>query len=176
LYSGITVLNNPVYPATISLPFFYNNFYTDTTVFGANGDDYQAFMTAMFVGDFTLTTPTSIAIDICSDDDSFVYISGGVFGHGTLVTDNGGIHPASCTAANTNTALLNNVVPGSYTLSAFYADRMHFGAALRIDSNLSLTAPGTPEPATILLTVLGLIATVACARRQIRRGTSARSS
>lgn len=156
---NVSVLNNPVYPAVISLPFTDYNMFTNTTILGQNGDDANAFLTAMFVGDFTLSAPGSVSFNACSDDDEFVYLSGGIFGaNGTMVVDNGGIHGLSCTSGNVNTSLLSNVPAGSYTLTVFYADRQRVAAAFQLSSELDLTPPGAvvPEPGTAGLLGLGL--------------------
>jgi hypothetical protein len=154
----VSVLNNPVYPSTILLPFTDDNMYTNTTVLGANGDDASAFLTAAFTGTFTLTADSAVTIPtVCSDDDEFVYLSGGVFGNGTNVLDNGGIHGLSCNDVNNNASLLTDVAPGMYTLSVFYDDREQTNAAFSIGlDTLSLTPVATPEPGTIALLAAGL--------------------
>lgn len=158
---NITVLNNPVYPSTIALPFTDNNMYTNTTVLGQNGDDSQGFLQAMFVGNFSLASIGNITFNVCSDDDEYVYISGGAFGaHGTMVVDNGGIHGTSCTGGNVNTSMLNNVAAGTYTLTVFYDDRERTGAVFQMSSTLNLLPPpttGVPEPGTVVLFGLGLV-------------------
>lgn len=155
--SNVSVLNNPVYPSQISLPFIDNNMYTNTTVLGQNGDDSSSFLTAEFVGQFTLPSSGNISFNVCSDDDEYVYVSGGAFGSGTLVVDNGGIHGVTCTSGNENVPMLSGVAAGTYTLSVFYADREQSGAAFQLSSSLDLTPPGnTPEPSSVCLAGLGL--------------------
>jgi fibro-slime domain-containing protein len=153
----VSVLNNPVYPPTISLPFSDSNMYTNTTILGANGDDSQAFLTASFAGAFNLPSPSSVTFNVCSDDDELVYLSGGIFGGGTMVVDNGGIHATSCASGNVNTTLLSNVAAGNYTISIFYADRQRVGATFSLTSTLDIVpVTGVPEPGTILLLCSGL--------------------
>ena len=166
--TNVSVLSNPVYPTSISLPFTDNNMYTNTTVLGANGDDATSFLTAEFRGDFTVAATSSVDFSACSDDDEFVYLSGGVFGAGTDVVDNGGIHGVSCTSGNENAALLAAVAPGTYTLSVFYADRERTGAAFQLSSTLDLTpTPDTPEPGTYLLFVSGLTGLFVARRKRV---------
>ena len=169
----VSVLSNPVYPSTITLPFIDNNMYTNTTVLGANGNDSNAFLTAEFVGDFNLSAPGSVSFNVCSDDDEFVYLSGGAFGNGTMVVDNGGIHGTSCTTGNVNTGMLSSVAAGDYTISIFYADRQHTGAVFQLTANLNLTPPppSVPEPASVTLFISGL---AGIGGRFLRRGKTAR--
>lgn len=158
--SHVSVLNNPVYPLDITLPFVDDNMYTNTTVLGQNGNDASAFLTAKFVGNFALAATSNVSFNVCSDDDEFVYLSGGAFGtNGTMVVDNGGIHAKSCSTGNVNTNLLNNVAAGNYTLTVFYADREQTGAVFELSSTLDLVPPpvtGVPEPATVSLMLVGL--------------------
>ncbi|HEV2416346.1 MAG TPA: PEP-CTERM sorting domain-containing protein [Terriglobia bacterium] len=147
LDSAVTVLNNPVYPSTITLPFIDNNMYTNTTILGQNGNDSTAFLTAEFQGNFSLASAGSITFNVCSDDDEFVYVDG------SLVVDNGGIHATSCVSP-TNL----NVGAGNHSLTVFYADRENTGAVFQLTANIGLTPPSTtPEPATLSLFGLGLL-------------------
>lgn len=167
---NVTVLSNPVYPSSIPLPFSDGNAYTNSTVLGANGDDANSFLTAEFTGTFTLLTDSAITIPtVCSDDDEFVYLSGGVFGNGTNVLDNGGIHGVSCNNVNNNASLLTDVAPGTYTLTVFYDDREQSGAAFDIGlDTLGLTpVSGTPEPGTIALFGAGLAGLSLIRRRRV---------
>jgi len=85
------------------------------------------------------------------------HLSGGVFGNGTNVLDNGGVHGLSCNDVNNNASLLTSVAAGTYTLSVFYDDREQTGAAFSIGlDTLSLTPVATPEPGTIALLGAGL--------------------
>ena len=146
--SYVTVLNNPIYPSTITLPFIDDYMYTNTTDLGHNGDDYEGFLTAEFQGNFNLASPGTVTFSVCSDDDEFVYVDG------TLVVDNGGIHPISC-ASPTNLSLGG----GTHSLDVFYADRENVGATFQLTADIGLTPPPTnaPEPGTLSLLSLGLI-------------------
>jgi fibro-slime domain-containing protein len=143
----VSVLNNPVYGSTITLPYTNNNMYTNTTILGANGNDNDAFLTAMFKGTFTTATAGTVTFTVCSDDDELVYLDG------NLVVNNPGIHPTSCVAPS-----LNNIAAGTHELDVFYADRQHVGAtfSLTADLNLQPVAP-VPEPATLTLFGAGLL-------------------
>jgi fibro-slime domain-containing protein len=157
--SHLTVLNNAVYGSTITLPYINNNMYTNTTVLGANGDDSNAFLTAMFRGQFTTATAGTVTFNVCSDDDELVYLDG------ILVVNNPGIHATSCVAPS-----LTNIAAGTHELDVFYADRQHTGAAFQLTGSLNLepvTPPSpVPEPATISLLGAGLLG---AARKIIRK-------
>jgi fibro-slime domain-containing protein len=163
--TDVSVLNNPVYPASITLPFTDNAMYTNSTVLGVDGDDASAFLTAEFTGNFSVPDASTVNFNVCSDDDEFVYLSGGVFGAGTNVVDNGGIHGVSCQSGNENTGLLTNVAAGNYTLTVFYADREASGAAFQISSTLDLTPTGAPEPGTLILLLGAAVAGFPLIRR-----------
>ncbi|MBS1871623.1 MAG: PEP-CTERM sorting domain-containing protein [Acidobacteria bacterium] len=168
---NVSVLNNPVYPSVVSLPFLNNAMFTNSTVFGVDGDDETAFLTAMFVGNLNLTQTGSISLNLCSDDDGLVYLSGGVFGSGTLVLTNEGVHGANCTAENANTEMMQNMAPGSYQMRVFYADREATEAvfSLRLHTDpRGLLACDVPEPSTLAISGLGLGLVWLAARRRAK--------
>lgn len=156
---NISVLNSPVYPAHVTLPFVNNAMFPNSTAFGVDGDNVSGFLTAKFAGHLHLSQTGSISFDVCSDDDALVYLSGGIFQGGTLVMDNAGIHGSSCSAPNVNANMLKQVPAGDYKLKIFYADRLQEEATLSISLS---TGPGNlldcnvPEPSSLVLAGAGV--------------------
>lgn len=119
---------------TASVPFFSKEF-------PPSGNDFNGFLTAEFEGDFTLPSASRIVFTTTSDDDSFLYIDD------NLVVDNGGVKHF---ATVSGTDLLG---AGTHSLTLFYADRE------TVDSGLGVSAvDATPEPATLSLIGIGLLA------------------
>lgn len=137
----------------ITLPYASNMYPPDST----GGNDFTAFETAKFTGNFSLAGPGTVTFTLGSDDDTFLYVDG------TLVVQNPGVHGVS-SATNTSGMLS----AGSHSLTLFYADRENTGAFLSVDSSASITAPGVPEPATWAMMLVGVGAIGGLARRRGR--------
>ena len=142
---------------TITLPYSSSMFAPNST--GTNDNNY--FETATFAGAFNLNTASTVQFSLGSDDDSFIYVDGQLFGQ------NPGIHATSNVVFTTPT-----LAAGAHTLNIFYADRQHVDATFSLNllsSGVTITPPGVPEPATWAMMVLGFGAIGAMLRGQ-RRG------
>lgn len=128
-------LNNNVVATgtgTISLPYSSNMYAPNST--GSNDSSY--FETAIFSGDFNLATAGTVTFNLGSDDDSFIYVDGTLFGQ------NPGVH--GVTTVNFTTPEL---LAGDHSIKVFYADRHQTGAYLSL--NLDASSSGiviTPSP------------------------------
>lgn len=149
--------------ATVNLPINEpSNFFPPN---GTGTSDSTSFLTAIFAGQFTLTSPTTMNFNLGADDDAYLFVDG------QLVADLGGIQPL--TTLPVSTAMLG---AGHHTLKLFYADRHTVQAALQF----SLTTSGVqitpvPEPGSLgmyIVGLLGLFALFAYRRRRvmIKRG------
>ncbi|THD64340.1 PEPxxWA-CTERM sorting domain-containing protein [Phenylobacterium sp.] len=133
---------------TISLPYSSNMYAPNST--GSN--DSAVYETAIFKGNFSLASAGTVDFELGSDDDSFIYVDGTLFG------DNPGVH--GVTNVDFTSPMLS---AGSHTIEVFYADRDHTGAFLSLtlgaDSTGVVIAPppagGVPEPATWALMIVG---------------------
>lgn len=139
---------------TISLPYASNMYPPNST----GGNDASAWETAMFSGDFSLTSSTVVKFTLGSDDDSFIYVDG------LLIGQNPGIHGVSTVEFDSPT-----LAPGPHTLDVFFADREQVGAFLSLNllTDVVIT-PGVPEPGSWALLVAGLGLVGAAARRARR--------
>jgi len=144
---------------TVSLPF-------DVAMYAPHGtgiNDNAFFETAVLSGNFTLAAPSTISFHMGSDDDSFLYVDGVLFGQ------NPGIH--SISAVDFTSPLLGL---GSHTIELFYADRQHTGAELSLSLNsqgiVITPTGGVPEPATWGLMILGFAGLGASLRRARAKG------
>lgn len=145
--------------ATITLPYASNMFAPNST--GSN--DGSFFETAILTGNFTLAGPGTVSFTLGSDDDSFIYIDGVLFGQ------NPGIH--GVTTVNFTTPMLT---AGDHQLKVFYADRENVAAylSLSLNSAVVVTPPSVPEPASWAM-MLGGFGLVGGAMRSRRRSTIA---
>ena len=148
---------------TVSLPYNSNMYAPMST--GTN--DTYVYETAIFKGDFSLASAGTVDFVLGSDDDSFIYVDGKLFG------DNPGVHGVS-TVDFTSPEL----AAGSHSIEVFYADRDHTGAFLSLtlganSSAVVITAPppGVPEPATWALMIGGF--GLAGAMLRLRRAAAA---
>jgi hypothetical protein len=134
---------------TISLPYASNMYAPDST--GTN--DSKFYETAVFTGAFTLASASTVSFDLGSDDDSFIYVDGTLFGQ------NPGIHSDSTVDFTSPT-----LDAGNHEIEVFYADREQSGAYLSLNldaasSSIVITPPpvsGVPEPGTWLLMFAGI--------------------
>ena len=149
-------LNSNVYATgtgTISLPYASNMYPPNST----GGDDYTGFETAYFTGSFSLGPPGTVSFQLGSDDDSFIYVDGTLFGQ------NPGVHGVS--NVNFTSPTLG---AGGHQIEVFFADRENSGAYLSLNllSDDVVITPGVPEPSTWALLIGGLGLTGATLRRR----------
>lgn len=143
---------------TITLPYSNGGFYPPN---GTGTNDANGFQAAVFSTVLDVPTAESISFTVGADDVAFVYLNG------TIVCDLGGVHansPGTCTSGT--------LAAGDNTLEVFYSDLEQTGAALTFNvttSNVTGAPPSTvPEPSTMLLFGIGLIALWPFIRRQFR--------
>ena len=144
--------------ATITLPYASNMFAPDST----GSDDSSFFETAILTGNFTLASASTVSFNLGSDDDSFIYVDGVLFGQ------NPGIH--ATTTVDFTTPLL---AAGNHQLKVFYADRENVAAylSLSLNSQVVVTAGSVPEPASWAM-MLGGFGLVGGAMRSRRRASA----
>ncbi|MDE2093481.1 MAG: PEP-CTERM sorting domain-containing protein [Burkholderiales bacterium] len=140
---------------TISLPFSSISMFPPAATLG--GNDANGFLSAMFTGQFTLATNSTVNFSLGADDDAFFYVDN------MLVNSIGGVH-ADTPAPVTTTTL----GAGTHTMKLFYDDRQPTAAAL--DFNLTsegiTIVPSVPEPATFALFGVGLAGVAFMKRRK----------
>jgi len=133
---------------TISLPYGSNMYAPNSTGGGDGGQN--GFETAVFTGLFNLANPGTVDFQLGSDDDSFIYVDGTLFGQ------NPGVHGVTNVTFTSPT-----LSAGAHTLKVFYADRHTVGAYLSLNllsTDVVITPPagGVPEPATWAMMLVGL--------------------
>jgi fibro-slime domain-containing protein len=126
--------------ATVALPFGNNSFFPTN---GTGSNDANGYQTAELSGTFTLAAANTVTFNVNSDDDAFVYVNG------TLVGQNGGVHPA------TSASYSDSLGVGTYSLNVFYADRDQTQAVLDFSVNGATVDP-VPEPSTWALMIAGM--------------------
>jgi hypothetical protein len=127
---------------TITLPYASNMYAPNST----GTDDANFFETAVFKGVFDLSAPEAVEFQLGSDDDSFNYVDG------VLIGQNPGIHGVS------NVDFTSSVLPaGENSIEVFYDDRERTGAFLSLSLETSgvVITPGTPEPSTWAMMLIG---------------------
>jgi fibro-slime domain-containing protein len=129
---------------TINLPFASNMYAPNST----GSDDGTYYETAVFNGTFSLASASTVEFQLGSDDDSFIYVDGTLFGQ------NPGVH------ATTNVDFTTPTLgAGSHAIEIFYADRHRTGAYLSLNllsTDVVITPPsGVPEPATWAMFLIG---------------------
>ena len=143
---------------TIALPYSSNMYPPNST----GGNDGSAWETAMFSGDFSLSSSSVVKFTLGSDDDSFIYVDG------TLIGQNPGIHGVTTVEFDSPT-----LGTGPHTLDVFFADREDTGAFLSLNllSTDVVITPGVPEPGSwaMLFAGLGLLGAMARARAAASR-------
>jgi fibro-slime domain-containing protein len=136
---------------TDALPLSFDNFFPD----GRSGDGGDnGYLAVHWSGCFTLPAAHSIGFSLGSDDDSWVFVDGG------LVDDNGGVKPLA-DAPFTSAQL----APGWHRFDVFYADRHTSGAQL----HLSTDFPFSPCPAAIPTTAVLSATTAAPLVKKIKK-------
>ena len=127
---------------TITLPYDSNMFPPNSS--GSN--DESSFETAFFKGNFTLSAPGTVTFALGSDDDLFIYVDG------VLIGQNPGVHSV------TNVSFTSGELPaGPNSIEVFYADRQNVAASLSLSLETTgvIITPGTPEPSTWVMMLLG---------------------
>lgn len=147
---------------TIALPYSSNMYPPNST----GGNDGTAFETALFTGAFTLGSAGTVQFQLGSDDDSFIYVDGTLFGQ------NPGVHGVTNVTFTSPT-----LAAGAHSLEVFFADRQNTGAFLSLNllsTDVVITPPpvaGVPEPVSWALMIMGFGGVGAILRR--RRGSGA---
>jgi hypothetical protein len=127
--------------ATITLPYNSDMFAPNST----GGNDESFFETATFSGKFNLAGPGTVEFQLGSDDDSFIYVDGVLFGQ------NPGVHGES--SVDFTSPML---AAGNHSIEIFYADRQNVAAHLQLTLLSDITiSPGVPEPATWAMMLMG---------------------
>jgi PEP-CTERM motif len=127
---------------TINLPYSSNMFAPNST--GTNDESF--FETAFFKGNFTLSAPGTVTFSLGSDDDSFIYVDG------VLIGQNPGVHSV------TNVSFTSGELPaGPNSIEVFYDDRQNVAASLSLSLETTgvIITPGTPEPSTWVMMLVG---------------------
>jgi len=138
---------------TIALPYASNMYPPNST----GGNDASAWETAMFTGDFSLSSSSVVKFTLGSDDDSFIYVDG------QLIGQNPGIHGVS--VVEFDSPMLGT---GAHTIDVFFADREDTGAYLSLNllsTDVTIT-PGVPEPGSWAMLAAGLFLVGGAARRR----------
>jgi hypothetical protein len=145
---------------TITLPYSSNMFPPNST----GGNDQTDFETAVFKGKFDLASSGTVTFDLGSDDDSFIYVDGALFGQ------NPGVHGLSSVSFTSPT-----LAAGSHNIEVFYADRENVAAAFSLDLSTTgvVVTPGIPEPATWAMMLIGFGGMGAAMRRTRQRRLAA---
>ena len=149
-------LNSQIVPTgtgTVTLPFASNMFAPNST--GTN--DATFFETSILTGAFSLSSPSAVEFQLGSDDDSFIYVDGTLFGQ------NPGIHGVTNVDFTTPT-----LAAGSHTIEVFYDDREQVVAFLSLDlltSGVVITPTDVPEPSSLALLGLGILGCVVIQKR-----------
>ncbi|HWY61714.1 MAG TPA: PEPxxWA-CTERM sorting domain-containing protein [Rhizomicrobium sp.] len=146
---------------TITLPFASNMYAPNSTGF----NDSSFFETAVFNGTFSLASASTVEFQLGSDDDSFIYVDGTLFGQ------NPGVHGV------TNVDFTSPTLgAGNHSIEVFYADRENTGAYLSLNllSDVVISPPsGVPEPTTWAMFLVGFGGLGLMLRGSRRKGTAA---
>jgi hypothetical protein len=144
---------------TVMLPYASNMYAPNST----GNNDGSFFETAVFSGTFSLASASTVEFALGSDDDSFIYVDGTLFGQ------NPGVHGV------TNVDFTSPVLDaGNHSIEIFYDDRQNVGAYLSL-SLLSdvVVIPGVPEPATWAMFLVGFGGIGFMLRNSRRKGVAA---
>lgn len=145
---------------TVTLPINQTaNFFPPN---GTGTSDANGGLTAIFSGTIDVPTTEQISFSIGADDSAFAYLDG------TNVCDLGGVHAftlGSCTSPF-------DISAGTHTLELFYDDMDPVQAGLYFDITTQGVTSNVPEPDTLALLGVGLLA-VGFGMKRRRRARSA---